>query len=405
MQKKKVFKIEDSNIEGIGTDQDTKLRESAASTEKAWKKVWKGGKAPKKAGFWVWRIEKFRVKANLDGANGVFYDDDSYIVLKGKEHPETKKISFDVHFWLGKTTTQDEYGTAAYKTVELDDYLGGDPIQHRETSGCESNMFLSYFPHGIRLLTGGSESGFNHVEPESFEPKLLWIKGKKNIRVTQVPIKVESLNSGDVFILDVGLNLYQYQGKSAGKNEKLQAGKLQRMIDDERKGKPEVHVFAQTDKPSGDSNVGLFFSYFDEDLKEAGVEHKAGVQLSDEHAQAFLDKISDDTGGCDRAWEKSSKKRLMKLSDESGEMKCTEVSEGKCYKSSLTSEDVFIFDIGREIYVWIGSGASAGEKKKGMSYADEYLRSNLDGRPAGLPVTQIFEGGENEVFNGSFADT
>merc|ERR1719245_85134 len=218
------------------------------------------------------------------------------------------------------------------------------------------------------------------------------MKGKKRIRVTQVPISVKSLNSGDVFILDCGLNLYQYQGKACGKNEKLQAGKMQRMIDDERRGKPEVYVFSQTDKP--DDVMGKFFSYFEESSKEPGQECDA-----DECAK-LIGMISEDKGGDDAAWEKDSEKSLWQLSDESGKLTFSEVAKGKVTKDKLVSDDVFIFDVGSEVFVWVGSKASKTEKKQGMVFASKYLKEQ--NRPAFLPVTQIFEGGENEVFEGSF---
>jgi len=393
MQKKKIFKIEDSNIEGIGTDADKNCRKTAAATEKQWKKIPKG-----KECFCAWRIEKFKVKENREARDGVLYDDDSYIFLNGYEQKETRKIKYDVHFWLGKSTSQDEAGTAAYKTVELDDFFDGDPIQHRECSGHESTLFLSYFK-SIKLLSGGVDSGFNHVKPETYTPRLLWIKGRKNVRTVQVGIKLKNLNSGDVFILDAGLLLLQYQGKTAGKHEKLNGGKLQQSIDDERKGKPEKLVFSQADKPS-DDYMRKFFSYFEADIKELNdskEEVKAGEPVSEDLSKKMWAKIPEGEGGDDVEFEKNTEKRLLQLSDSGGTLKFTDVAKGgDCKKKLLKSEDVFIFDIGSEIYVWIGKGASKKERSQAMSYASKYLKTY--DRPMQMPVTQVFEGGENEVF-------
>jgi len=111
---------------------EKKVKLASAESEKAWAGV---GKAP---GLVIWRIEKFKVAPVDKKTYGQFYSGDSYILLNTYKKPDTDKLLHDIHFWLGKSTTQDEAGTAAYKTVELDTLLGGVPVQHREIEEHES---------------------------------------------------------------------------------------------------------------------------------------------------------------------------------------------------------------------------------------------------------------------------
>jgi hypothetical protein len=93
-----------------------------------------------------------------------------YLVLNTyKKNEQSNKLEADLHFWQGQDSSQDERGASAYRTVELDDYLGGTPVQHREVQGHESAKFQSYFPKGMQLLEGGIESGFNKVDRDAYK--------------------------------------------------------------------------------------------------------------------------------------------------------------------------------------------------------------------------------------------
>jgi len=81
-----------------------------------------------------------------------------------------------------------------------------------------------------------------------------------------------------------------------------------------------------------------------------------------------------------------------RLSDESGKMTFSLVAEGNINKTMFDSKDgkksvvwycilqvdhpiiAFIFDTGKELFVWIGKGASSDEKKNAMTYA--HVREN-----------------------------
>ena len=131
----------------------------AAAHEPAWQ-----GAGTKK-GLQIWRINKFKVEKWPEKDYGKFYSGDSYIVLNTKS-PKTDKNggAYDLHFWIGKDSTQDEYVTVALKATELDTYLDDKPIQHREEQNKESPAFKKLFPH-LTYMDGGVESGFRHVKP------------------------------------------------------------------------------------------------------------------------------------------------------------------------------------------------------------------------------------------------
>lgn len=99
--------------------------------------------AGQQVGIECWRIENLKPVPWTD--LGQFYSGDSYIVLNTIE--VGRKL--DLFFWLGTSTTADEKGAAAYKTVELDQKLGDTPVQYREVQGHESGKFLSLWKaHG-----------------------------------------------------------------------------------------------------------------------------------------------------------------------------------------------------------------------------------------------------------------
>ena len=70
------------------------------------------------------------------------------------------RVEHHIHFWLGEEVSPDEAAIAAYKSVELDEHLGGSPIQHREVQGLESARFNGYFKKGLRYLSGGVKVTF-----------------------------------------------------------------------------------------------------------------------------------------------------------------------------------------------------------------------------------------------------
>uniref|UniRef100_A0AAR2JBP6 Gelsolin n=1 Tax=Pygocentrus nattereri TaxID=42514 RepID=A0AAR2JBP6_PYGNA len=333
-------------------------------------------RAGKEPGLQVWRIEKFDLVAVPENLYGGFYTGDAYVVLNTIKQ-RSGNLQYDLHFWLGDYCTQDESGAAAIFTVQLDDYLGGKPIQYREVQGFESKTFLGYFKKGLQYMKGGVASGFRHVVTNEVEmQRVLQVKGRRVVRATEVPVSWDSFNNGDCFILDLGNEIYQWCGSKSNRFEKLKATQLAKAIrDNERSGRARVCVC------------------------DEGVEREKILEVLGEKPD--LPEGADDDIKADASNRKLAK--LYKLSDASGTMTMALVADENPFsQSALESTDCFILDHGSDgkIFVWKGKDANVDERKAAMKAADEFIKKM--GYPKHTQVQILPEMGETPLFKQFF---
>lgn len=358
MQKAKKYDWTDSNLALFGSDTEKQVKKDSALTEAAWKG------AGEEVGLQIWRINKFKVEHWDKQQYGDFYNGDSYIVLNTYKNEGEDELQYDLHFWIGKYSTQDEYGTAAYKTVELDTLLDDKPVQHREVQANESKMFKNYFD-SITLLKGGADTGFRRVLPENYTPRFFHIQKQYNsykITVKQTALKKANYNDNDVFILDLGDTIYQINGPDCSHDEKYKAAQEVNKLKAARgKAKGEVIEGNPFDHPT----IG---PYFNDSAKK------------DKPAAAAF-------GG----------NKLFVISDSDGSLDIEEVDTVS--KDMLTPDNVYVLDSEHGLYVWIGSEASVDERRNAMSYACNYLaKTEYPWKPA----TVVAQGKENADFNGAW---
>lgn len=362
--------IEESNLAHIGSVEDAAARKAAAATEVNW------DIAGKSEGIQIWRVEN---KRNEDGnpnfginpwpkeRYGEFYNGDSYIILETTKDEDTGSFVYDIYFWIGAESSQDEYGVAAYKANELDDLLDDAPVQHREVQYHESPAFLNCFSTSIKYLDGGIDSGFRDVDESfgeiSLPTRLYHIRRENRVtRCFQVPAKCDSLNQGDTFILHTGSVVYTWFGIDSSPFEKS---------------------------------------------KTAEVAHN---MVATAHGQARLvEEVEDDD---DEFWEKIGGRGEIKEASDYKSVEASETKETKMYilsdvdsviqleeadadKSSLRSGDVCIIDTGKTIFVWIGKASTTREKSQAMLMTQHQVK--IMGREGNTNVVRVKEGQESRV--------
>jgi ribosomal protein S27AE len=180
----------------------------------------------------------------------IFTTGDAYLVVNKEKQM--------VYIWLGSKCSVDEKGTAAVEARRIDDteFAGNAKIVTYD-QGDEAAEFLAQLD-GLRIVdknlaksmfkdvkTGefaGQENFVNalyRVSSEEFEGDL------NAMKFVQVDFKKESLDSEDVFIADLGTDIYVWIGKTANSKERAKAIQIARQFDAERSGAQKPVVFEE----------------------------------------------------------------------------------------------------------------------------------------------------------------
>ncbi|KAL2535054.1 Villin-2 [Abeliophyllum distichum] len=340
-----------------------------SSSAKALEPAFQG--AGQRIGTEIWRIEDFQPVPLPKSDYGKFYSGDSYIVLQTSPGKGGAYL-YDIHFWLGKDTSQDEAGTAAIKTVELDAVLGGRAVQHRELQGHESDKFLSYYKPCIIPLEGGVASGFKKAEEEEVETRLYICRGKRVVRLKQVPFSRSSLNHEDVFILDTKGKIYQFNGANSNIQERAKALEvIQYLKEKYHEGTCDVAI-VDDGKLQAETDSGEFWLLF-------GGFAPIGKKVATED-----DIIPEKTPA-----------KLYSIID--GQVKNVDC---ELSKSSLENNKCYLLDCGAEVFVWVGRVTQVEERKVAIQAAEDFVASQ--NRPKSTHIIRLIQGYETHSFKSNF---
>uniref|UniRef100_A0A8C6L1N9 Advillin n=1 Tax=Nothobranchius furzeri TaxID=105023 RepID=A0A8C6L1N9_NOTFU len=265
-------------------------------------------------------------------------------------------VSFNIHYWIGSESSQDEQGAAAVYTIQLDEFLGSTPVQYREVQNYESDTFRGYFKQGI--IT----------------------KVTVSVLLFQVEVSWNSFNLGDVFLLDLGKTIVQWNGPKSNKQERLKGMLLAKDIRDrERGGRVDVRVIEGDAEGSCSQNMQVMNSVLGE----------RSCELTDGQPDEVVDQ------------ETKANLTLYCVSDEDGQMTVTEVATRPLVQDLLNHDDCYILDQGgAKIFVWKGKKANKAERQAAMSRALDFIKAK--NYPITTNVEVVNDGAESALFQQLF---
>ncbi|XP_053077657.1 villin-like protein isoform X5 [Acinonyx jubatus] len=328
----------------------------------------------------VWIIENLRMAPVPEKAYGNFFEEHCYIVLHVPQSLKaTQGACSDLHYWAGKEAGAEAQDAAEAFVQQLQETLGGATVQHREAQGHESDCFRSYFRSGIIYRRGGLASALTHVETNLYNiQRLLHVQGRKHVSAAEVELSWSSFNKGDIFLLDLGKVMIQWNGPETSIPEKARGLALTCSLRDRERG--------------GRAQIGV---------------------VDDEVEATDLMRIMEAVLGCrvgnvpatrpDKSVNQLQKAsvRLYHVCEKDEDLVIQELATCPLTQDLLWEEDYYILDQGGfKIYVWQGRLSSLQEKKAAFSRALRFIQAK--GYPTYTNVEVVNDGAESASFKQLF---
>lgn len=223
-------------------------------------------------------------------------------------------------------------------------------------------------------MPGGIESGFRDVtKAKEFTNRLLHVKGERYPRIFEVEKKADSVNEGDVFILDCDKKIYFWVGEHCNVNEKCKALEFCNNL-----RKFERHCKADIVFPK----------------EEAAIDAEFWAELGGK--PATINPPVPDTDEPDD----DAKYQFYKISDDTGKIQCTEIKERPLTVEMLDTNDCFVLELNKKVLIWVGRKAKDSEKKNALAIGKGFVKAHS--KPKGTRVMRIVEKAEDAFFKSFF---
>uniref|UniRef100_A0A8C6WJK7 Gelsolin n=1 Tax=Neogobius melanostomus TaxID=47308 RepID=A0A8C6WJK7_9GOBI len=297
----------------------------------------------------IWRIEGADKVPVDPSTHGQFFGGDSYIILYNYRHGGRQ--GHIIYMWQGSDSSQDEIGASAILGAQLDEELGGGPVQVRVMQGKEPAHLMSLF---------GGQRG---PEPPA-ETRLFQVRSNSagHTRAVEVDAASSNLNSNDAFVLVSPGGCFLWLGQGACDTEKQGALQL-----------CDILGVSGTELAEGGESDEFW------EILGGKSEYRTSTRLKDK-----MD---------------AHPPRLFACSNKTGNFI---VRPGEMTQEDLATDDVMILDTWEQVFVWIGNEAQEEEKTEAMASAVRYIETDPANRDRRTPIVKIKQGFEPPTFTGWF---